>query len=56
MLNTSSLTPGQRIVWGSGKLPGVYNGPSRIPGFVSVRLDMDACSIAVDADSIAPAE
>ncbi|MFF9436333.1 hypothetical protein ACF1BP_21625 [Streptomyces sp. NPDC014735] len=51
-MSTTSLTPGQRIVWGSGELPGVYNGPSEVPGFVSVRLDTDFCSITVTTDSV----
>lgn len=53
---TTSFTPGQRIVWGSGKLPGLYIGPSPLPGFVCVRLDIDACSITVSTDALSHAE
>ncbi|MFE1190213.1 hypothetical protein [[Kitasatospora] papulosa] len=53
---TTPLTPGQRIVWGSGKLPGVYNGPSEVPGLVSVKLDIDLCSITVTTDSVGHTE
>ncbi|MER5988074.1 hypothetical protein [Streptomyces sp. NPDC001787] len=51
-MSNTHLTPGQRIVWGSGKLPGVYNGPSETPGFISVKLDIDLCSITVTTDSV----
>ncbi|MFE6274101.1 hypothetical protein ACFVQ9_35530 [Streptomyces goshikiensis] len=51
-----TLIPGQRIVWGSGKLPGTYNGPAGAPGFSSVQLDIDTCSMTVTTDSLGHAE
>ncbi|WP_331746134.1 hypothetical protein OG923_34705 (plasmid) [Streptomyces halstedii] len=51
-----TFTPGQRIVWGTGQLPGTYNGPAQATGFSSVKLDIDACSITVTTDSLGYAE
>ncbi|WP_217226091.1 hypothetical protein [Streptomyces anulatus] len=53
---TATLATGQRIVWGSGELPGVYNGPAPTLGCLSVKLDIDRCSITVPAASVAPAD
>lgn len=51
-----TLTPGERITWGPGKLPGVYNGPATLPGWVSIKLDIDRCSTTALADSVAPVD
>jgi hypothetical protein len=53
---TETLTSGDRIVWGPGKLPGVYNGPATMPGWVSIKLDIDRCSTTVLADGVSPVE
>ncbi|MFI1312521.1 hypothetical protein ACH4TS_20605 [Streptomyces albidoflavus] len=53
-----AFTPGQRIVWGTGQLPGTYNGPAQAAGSSSVTLDLTACSITVTVttDSLGHAE